>query len=92
MFDMSFEWDSRKSGSNKVKHGIDFEDAQALWADPNAIIAVVMVEPEPRWIVIGLVSNVYWTAVVTYRGSNIRLISCRRSRKKEIEAYEKQKN
>lgn len=89
---MSFEFDSRKSRSNKVKHGIDFEDAQALWADPNAIIVPVMTEPEPRWIVIGLILDTYWTAVVTYRGSNIRLISCRRSRKKEIEAYEKQKS
>ena len=89
---MSFEFDPRKSQSHKTKHGIDFEEAQALWRDQNAIMAPVMAEPEPRWIVIGLVSHAHWTAVITFRSSNIRLISCRRSRKKEIDAYEKQES
>ena len=30
----SFEFDSSKSDSNRLKHGIDFEEAQALWNDP----------------------------------------------------------
>lgn len=88
---MSFEFDQHKSQSNKLKHGIDFIDAQALWADPNAIIVPVMTDPESRWIVVGRILNISWTAVVTFRGSNVRIISCRRSRKKELDAYEKQK-
>lgn len=28
---MKFEYDSDKSARNKIKHGIDFEEAQALW-------------------------------------------------------------
>ena len=88
---MSFEFDQHKSQSNKLKHGIDFIDAQALWADPNAIIVPVMTDPESRWIVVGRILNISWTAVVTFRGSNVGIISCRRSRKKELDAYEKQK-
>jgi hypothetical protein len=30
-FDMEFEFDSRKSHRNKLKHGIDFEEARKLW-------------------------------------------------------------
>ena len=30
---MEFEFDERKSRANKVKHGIDFVEAQALWLD-----------------------------------------------------------
>jgi uncharacterized DUF497 family protein len=31
---MGFEYDSEKSAENKHKHGVDFEEAQALWSDP----------------------------------------------------------
>ena len=33
---MKFEYDDNKSKSNKVKHGIDFVEAQELWHDPFA--------------------------------------------------------
>ena len=33
----AFEFDERKSQINLEKHGIDFVDAQALWADPDLI-------------------------------------------------------
>jgi uncharacterized DUF497 family protein len=32
---MTFEFDPLKSSSNKVKHGIDFEEARYLWLDPE---------------------------------------------------------
>ena len=31
---MGFEYDPAKSAANKVKHGIDFAEAKALWDDP----------------------------------------------------------
>jgi uncharacterized protein len=34
---VDFEFDPQKSQFNKLKHGIDFEEAQGLWNDPNAI-------------------------------------------------------
>jgi len=34
---MSFEYDQDKSAANKAKHGIDFDEAQALWDDPERL-------------------------------------------------------
>ncbi|MBM4045702.1 MAG: hypothetical protein FJ279_11350 [Planctomycetes bacterium] len=34
---MEFEFDPKKSESNKQKHGIDFLEAQALWQDTDRI-------------------------------------------------------
>jgi uncharacterized DUF497 family protein len=34
---MRFEFDAAKSAANKLKHGIDFVEAQALWADPDRL-------------------------------------------------------
>ena len=34
---MRFEYDPSKSVSNKAKHGIDFDEAQAMWNDDALI-------------------------------------------------------
>jgi hypothetical protein len=34
---MTFEFDTNKSKANKRKHGIDFDEAQSMWGDPNRI-------------------------------------------------------
>jgi uncharacterized protein len=85
---MQSEFDADKSLSNKSKHGIDFDEAQALWADPLLLEAPARTEDEPRFLAIGKIARRHWTAVFTVRGSNIRLISVRRSRPEEIERYE----
>ena len=84
----SFEYDEPKSESNKAKHGVDFVDAQALWLDPNLIEIPALTTDEPRFLIIGNMLDKHWSAVVTYRDGNIRLISVRRSRTEEIEIYE----
>jgi uncharacterized protein len=86
---MYFEFDPNKSQSNKSKHGIDFIEAQALWEDPNLLEVMVTVIDEPRFLVVGRIGAKSWSAIVTYRGDAIRIISVRRSRKKEEELYEK---
>ena len=43
---------------------------------------------ELRYLLIGKIGDKHWSAVVTYREGRIRLISVRRSRKKEVELYE----
>lgn len=85
---MDFEFDPVKSQSNLEKHGIDFEAAQALWSDPFAIAVPVATHSEPRFIVIGRIKDKFWTAACTERGKATRIISVRRSRKKEIAAYD----
>ncbi len=85
---MKFEWDEVKSASNKIKHGVNFEEAQLLWEDCDRVELAIQSEGEPRYLTIGLMHNKHWTAIITYRGSNIRLISIRRSRTDEVKIYE----
>ena len=83
-----FEFDGAKSQANLSKHGINFVDAQLLWDDPNLLEIPAKTEDEPRYLVIGIINGRYWSAVVTYRGASIRLISVRRSRIEEVALYE----
>ncbi len=85
---MDFEYDPGKSEANRQKHGIDFEEAQALWDDPNRVEIPANVIDEPRFLVIGMIGDRHWSVVMTYRSENIRLISVRRSRKEEVAIYE----
>jgi len=85
---MEFEFDSKKSNSNKAKHGIDFGEAQALWDDPDLIQIRVKTTDEARFLVIGRISGKHWSAIITYRADKIRLISVRRARQEELEIYE----
>ena len=83
-----FEYDDDKSQTNLEKHGIDFLDAQALWNDPDLLEIRAKSQDEPRFLVVGLIGQKHWSAVVTYRNGTIRLISVRRSRKREVDLYE----
>ena len=85
---MGFEYDPAKSAENKRKHGIDFEAAAALWSDVALVEIPAWVVDEPRWLVIGKLKDKHWSAVITRRGENIRLISVRRSRDEEVAIYE----
>lgn len=83
---LDFEWDGAKSASNLDKHGINFEDAIAIWEGP------VLVNPshrdgEDRWIAIGVVEGVEIAVIYTERGTAKRLISARRARTNERRAY-----
>ena len=84
----SFEFDSSKSKSNLAKHNIDFVEAQLLWNDAMLLEIAAKTEDEPRYLVIGLIDGKHWSAVMTYRGANIRLISVRRARTEEVALYE----
>ena len=85
---MRYEYDPEKSRSNKVKHGIDFEEAQALWADTYALRLDARSDTEPRYAVIGRIDDVLWTAFFTCRKEAARIISVRRARKQEMKIYE----
>lgn len=85
---MEFEFDENKSKANKEKHGIDFIEAQKLWDDPDRIEIPTKFLDEPRYVLIGMINNIHWSAIFTYRNKRIRLISVRRARKNETEIYE----
>ncbi len=83
-----FEFDADKSCSNLDKHGINFIDAQELWADPDLLQVKAKSEGEQRYLVIGTIAEKYLSAVITYRDDTIRIISVRSSRKAEVLLYE----
>ena len=85
---LSCEFDSRKSNSNLKKHGIDFIEAQLLWLDPNLLEIHAKTTDEPRYLMVGKILDKHWSAVITYRNENVRIISVRRARDEEIEIYE----
>lgn len=85
---MEFAFDPLKSAANFEKHGIDFLSAQALWDDPALLEIPARTTDEPRFLIIARLLNKHWSAVITYRGTTVRLISVRRSRPEEIHLYE----
>ena len=85
---MEFEFEPKKSESNKKKHGIDFIETQTLWDDPDLLEIPAKTTDEPRWLIIGRIGEKHWSAIFTYRGEKIRLISVRRSRPEEVGLYE----
>ena len=85
---MRVEFDSAKSAANKIKHGIDFVEAQALWADPDRIEVPARPMNEPRVTIIGRIAQTFWSATVTHRHEDtIRIFSVRRSREYEKGRY-----
>ena len=83
-----FEYDTEKSKSNLEKQGIDFELAQTIWLDPEAVEIPTKFTEEPRFVVIGKIKSKHWSAVITYRNEKIRIISVRRARENEAIFYE----
>ena len=89
---MKVEYDPNKSATNKIKHGIDFKEALALWQDADRLEARILRPGEKRSLLVGLIGSLHWTAIITYRGETVRIISVRRSRHDEVERYEKDRN
>ena len=85
---MLFEFDPLKSAANLAKHGIDFQEAQALWEDERLLEAPARTEGEPRFMAVGVIGQKHWSAIYVYRGDRVRIISVRRARSEEIEYYE----
>jgi hypothetical protein len=83
-----FEYDERKSKLNLTKHGIDFVEAQVLWDDPYLVEIPARTIDEVRFLMIGKIQEKHWSAVITPRDGNIRIISVRRSRIEEVAIYE----
>jgi len=85
---MEFEFDPKKSKSNKAKHGIDFEEAQFLWGDPDCIGFAAKSTDEERYVLLAMLKGKLWVAIFTYRDDKIRIISTRRARTNERQLYE----
>ena len=85
---MEFEFDPDKSGRNKEKHGIGFEEAEGLWNDSYAVGFPARSDDEKRFALLSRWNGKLWVAFYTLRNEKIRLISVRRARANEEELYE----
>ncbi|MCT7975947.1 BrnT family toxin [Laspinema olomoucense] len=88
---MEFEWNEAKAASNFVKHGVSFEEAKTVFADP---LYVDFYDPdhseeEDRYIIIGESQQGRLLLVAyTERGKGIRIISARTVTQSERRTYE----
>ena len=88
---MQFQWDDNRAQSNVQKHGLTFEEAVTVFADPYLLFTEDSKpsQTEQREWAIGEAENGSLIVVVfTVRGEEIRIISARKATKKERKRYE----
>ena len=89
-----FEWDELKAKSNARKHGVRFEDAMLVFADPYALVEQDRLEGgELRWQTLGLAGDIVLLLVAhavrnEQEGEIIRIISARKAVRKERKRYD----
>ena len=81
------EWDDNKNESNRRKHGLSFEQGKEVFNDANRLQKVQVRSNERRYLTIGKIFKVIVTVVYTVRALTFRIISVRKSRKEERQAY-----
>jgi uncharacterized protein len=92
MSGLRFEWDIRKSHSNRRKHGVSFDEAQSVFLDEHALLIddPDHSDDEARFVLLG-VSSMLRALVVChcYRhdGNVIRIISARKADPTERALY-----
>ena len=77
-----FEFDPAKSAANLDKHGIDFEEVQAVWADTRCLEIPGPTRGEDKVAAHRQDRCRHWTVDLTRRGRASRLISARRRGKR----------
>ncbi len=89
---LRIEWDISKAEKNLRKHGVSFEEAQTVFADP---LAATRDDPdhsayEERLLVLGQTTGGRLLVVsFTERGDRIRIISARPADPREKRSYER---
>ncbi len=90
---MEFEWDPNKAAANLRTHGVSFQEAASVFADP---LSVTVTDPdhsirEDRFIMVGTSTRLRLLMVsFAERGDRIRIISARRLTRSERKAYEEE--
>lgn len=87
-----FTWDPNKALANERKHGISFEEATTIFADPLALIVEDVLHAD-RSLVIGesIVHRVLVAVFVAIAMGEIRIVSARRATRHERKNYEEGK-
>ena len=86
-----FEWDEEKAVANLAKHGISFEEASTVFADPCYILLADETHPDRFWAIgmSGLARLL--TVVHVERGAQMRIVSARRATQSEGQTYERRR-
>ncbi len=87
-----FEWDEVKAKANVDKHGVTFEGAASVFADPLAAIFTdeSHSDEERREIIVGHSADGRLLVIsFAERGEAIRIISARQATKRERGDYER---
>lgn len=88
---VEFEWDEKKAHTNVLKHGVSFQEAATVFGDP---LAMTFADPdhssvEERYVTFGMSASRQLLVVChTERGQRVRIISARRTLKRERKIYE----
>lgn len=91
---LEFEWDAAKAEANAAKHGVAFDEALTVFADP---LARIFDDPdhsgaEPREIIIGHSTQQRLLIVgFTERDGKARIINARGATRRERQDYEQNK-
>jgi len=95
--ELHFVWDPDKARMNQAKHGVSFETAQRVFADPLALVLPDrVVDSEERWHIIGAPDPAGFALLLVVHTlkddeeETVRLISVRRATAKERSMYEKE--
>ncbi len=86
---MRFAWDPRKAATNVRKHGVSFEEATTVFADPLALAIEDAIDPG-RTVLVGMSERqrVLLTVYTDIDEDTIRIISARRATSHERRRYE----
>jgi uncharacterized DUF497 family protein len=89
---LQFEWHGAKAEANLRKHGVSFDEAKSVFADPLSVTVTDLTGPEERLVTIGW-SEQQRTLVVVHLevGNRVRIISARKSTPSELKSYEEGK-
>ena len=89
MKDEDFEWDDTKAAANLANHGVSFERARLVFADPFAVGRIDDREDygEDRFTMVGMVEGTLIFVVYTERGDRVRIITARRATRHEQDDY-----
>jgi uncharacterized DUF497 family protein len=86
---VDFEWDPNKEKANLQKHGISFVAAAQVLRSGTAMVWPTDHEGESRWLAVGKhpAAGRVVAIIYTVREGRYRIISARRARRNEEEAY-----
>ena len=87
---MQYEWDEAKNWKNVAKHGLTFEDAEAVFSGPCVTFEDDRFDyGEERLITLGLLAGRLVVIAHSPRDEGTRIISMRKANRSEQKIYQK---